>query len=613
MMQTDSGIKIKVVRISNFRSLNNIEVRLEDLTIFVGANNAGKTSFLDALHAAIGVGRKLFGKEDIHITMDESDAPKERKAVIDLFIHPTGKSKDGLAQFPQGSFWTGLWGKGISQDDDFNDFIAIRTSLAWRPAHGEYRIERKFLKEWKSFDDWLSAEEKDRVSSVQLEPMALHYIDAKRDIEEDLRAKGSFWSRLTNDLGLSESDISQFEQSLSHINQQIIGKSSVLKHLHQHLTEMKSVVPSDPNKIAISPVARHLRDLSKGVDVTFATNGAQSFPLSRHGMGTRSLASLMVFHAFTSWKYSQTKKEGHAIHTMLALEEPESHLHPQAQRSLFAQIKAIPGQRIVSTHSPYFAGQAELEQLRLFQKEGDYSTITQLDASRLTEDDRRKLEQTVVLTRGDIFFARALVLFEGQTEEQAFPIWAQAYWGASIHELGFSFVSVGGTDYYPFVWLANSLGVSWYIFSDGEDHPVSNLKKGLERAGLKKDLQNYKNIIILPNGNDFEKQLIEDGYLSEVEKAFNEMRKTSGTLDNYIKKNEGEKGKRGIPRDYLTEGGRERAAIDLLRENKTQAAIPVAAHITQAYKLPRSVPQKVLELFQKISQDLGLTQSEEES
>lgn len=42
------GVKVTDARVSNFRSLENIEVELDDLTVLIGANNAGKTSFLDA-------------------------------------------------------------------------------------------------------------------------------------------------------------------------------------------------------------------------------------------------------------------------------------------------------------------------------------------------------------------------------------------------------------------------------------------------------------------------------------------------------------------------------------------------------------------------------------
>ncbi|MEA3283263.1 MAG: AAA family ATPase [Euryarchaeota archaeon] len=52
----DSGIKIIEVRIRNFRSLKEVNVSLDWLTVLIGENNSGKTSFLDALSAAIGAG-----------------------------------------------------------------------------------------------------------------------------------------------------------------------------------------------------------------------------------------------------------------------------------------------------------------------------------------------------------------------------------------------------------------------------------------------------------------------------------------------------------------------------------------------------------------------------
>ncbi|GAB1425373.1 hypothetical protein MASR2M16_26070 [Thauera terpenica] len=69
---TESGVALTDVRISNFRSLGNVEVELGNLTVLIGSNNAGKTSFLDALFAAIGVGRKVLGAEDVRIITGEA-------------------------------------------------------------------------------------------------------------------------------------------------------------------------------------------------------------------------------------------------------------------------------------------------------------------------------------------------------------------------------------------------------------------------------------------------------------------------------------------------------------------------------------------------------------
>lgn len=614
---TQSEIAITDVRVSNFRSLSNIEVELNDLTVLIGANNAGKTSFLDAMFAAIGTGRKILGQDDVRLAHGEALAPKDRIVTIDIRIRPVGADGKVQEKFPTGSFWTALWGNGIAIDPvDFYEFAPIRTSLSWSGSKAEYVVARNFLKEWREFKDWIDTPvQSTPIRAAQLEPIALHFIDAKRDLDDDLRKQGSFWRRLTDDLGLSAADVADLEAALSGINQTIVDKSEILRHLKTNLTDLQKVVSADSAGIDIAPVARKLRDLSKGVDVSFSTSGAQSFPLARHGMGTRSLASLLVFRAFASWRHAHATSGGDKVHSILALEEPESHLHPQAQRSLFGHIKAIAGQRVVSTHSPYFAGQAQLEDLRLFIKKGGDTVTAKLDVTQLAKaDDKRKVQESVIDTRGDILFARALVLFEGQTEEQALPIWAQAYWCASIHELGFSFARANGTDYFPFIWLAQSLDIPWYLIADGEAQPLKNLEDALKKANLP-DTAHSPNIVVLPGGSNFETRLIAEGYMDEIEAALNEVSGDPAFLDSFIAQNDGlsyGKFKDGTSkgnRDYKSAGGRERAAADAMKGQKTRLAKPLAQQIVGLADPARRFPTSIEKLFQIMSAAHGLTKS----
>jgi len=609
----ESGIAIVAARVRDFRSLANIEVHLNDLTVLVGANNAGKTSFLDALFAAVGVGRKSVTADDVRLAPGETTAPNTREVIIDVMLRPVGTNGDALDAYPEGSFWTSLWGTaGIASDAEFREFTAIRTTLKWNHVRGEYVLERRFLKEWRPFNDWATAETQDRqVTAAQLEPLALHYIDAKRDLDEDLRKPGSFWRRLTEDLGLPAEEVADMENTLSSINEQIVSKSAILRHITKNLADLQAVVASDSGAVEVAPVARRLRDLSKGVDVSFNTAGAQSFPLSRHGMGTRSLAALLVFRAYASWRNSQTAESGNKVHSVLALEEPESHLHPQAQRSLFSHIKQVTGQRIVSTHSPYFAGQAKLEELRLFRKSKGDTTVTSLDTGALDNDDVRKLQYGVIDSRGDILFTRGLVLFEGQTEEQALPVYADKYWGATIHELGFCFVRVNGTDYFPFIWLARELDIPWYVFADGEPKPVTDLNKALKRAG-EPEASKCGNVVVLPGGNGFEPYLIAEGYLPEIELAIDEVEGKTSFLDDYVTRMQGQKKRGGITRDYTVANGRELAAIDYLEQNKTRVARQVAVAISNQTDPKRRVPKKLEEFFEIIGSDHGLSKAEDD-
>jgi putative ATP-dependent endonuclease of OLD family len=605
------GVKVTDARVSNFRSLENIEVELDDLTILIGANNAGKTSFLDALYTAIGAGRKPIGQDDIRLTPGESLPPKTREVVIDIRIRPIDAAGAFIDSFPAGSFWTNLWGSGIAQDlaDDFKEFVAIRTTFAWNIGKADYSLRREFLKEWRPFADWLNPptpSDNKAVAADMIEPIALHYIDAKRDLEDDLRKQGSFWRKLTEELGLSDEDVEAIESSLSEINQHIVDKSAVLKHLKANMLDLQKVVSADSAGIDISPVSRKLRDMSKGIDVSFATTGAQAFPLTRHGMGTRSLASLLVFRAFAAWRTAQAANASNLLHTLLALEEPESHLHPQAQRSLFSHIKEIPGQRIVSTHSPYFAGQANLSELRLFRKQAGDTLVTRLDLSGLNPDNVRKLQRTIVESRGDLLFARAVVFFEGQTEEQALPVWAEKYWGINIHELGFSFVRVNGTDYFPYLWLATQLGIPWYVFADGESKPLADLNSALNNLGAPV-ASLCPNVVVIPNGGNFEQELIANGYLLEIEIALNETHGVEAYLDTYIQDHQGlPRGKNKGVRDYMVANGREIAALDALKGLKTRMAIPLASTISSLADEARRFPTTIENLLSAITVAHGL-------
>jgi len=616
MADLNSGIKVTDVRVSNFRAIKNVEVSLEDLTILIGANNAGKTSFLDAVYAAIGAGRRLLGQDDVRLEAGEALPPKERAVTVDVRIRPLEENGSIAANFPEGSFWTSLWGTGIKQevDSDFDEFVGIRTTLAWSHSRGDYVVERRFLKEWCAFGDWLSTpvDETPKVNAAQIEPLAMHYIDAKRDLEDDIRKQGSFWRRMTEDLGLSSADVTAFEKTLSDLNHELVEKSGILKHLKDHLADIQPVVSAEGGEIDISPVARKLRDLSKGVDISFTAAGAQSFPLARHGMGTRSLASLLVFRAFASWKSKQAVEAGDHVHSLLALEEPEAHLHPQAQRSFFSQVKSIPGQRIVSTHSPYFAGQADLSDLRLFIRRDGETTVSKLNLSELDEDEERKLRHGVMRSRGDLLFARAVVFFEGETEEQALPILADAYWGCNIHELGFSFVRVGGAgNYFPFICLARQLSIPWYVFSDGESDPVAKLDAALKKVGVPKAI-NCQNIVVIPGGRNFETQLIDEGYLPEIEAAFDLVYNKIGFLDDYINQKHGTPGKKGVIRDYKIADGRRKAACDAMSSSKTRMAEPLASALSALPDEARRFPPHIRTLFEKISADHGLEQAGKE-
>jgi putative ATP-dependent endonuclease of OLD family len=226
--------------------------------------------------------------------------------------------------------------------------------------------------------------------------------------------------------------------------------------------------------------------------------------------------------------------------------------------------------------------------------------------SKLTADDRRKLQREVLASHGDLLFSRALILFEGETEEQALPIFAENYWNATAHEMGFSFVGCGGANYYPFVWLANSFRMKWYILCDGEENTIARTNAQLKRIDLA-TVDKLDNVSVIDGKTNYEGHLIASGYMDAIEAAFTEAL-GAGSLDQYVVDLDGKPGKKiggkETTRNYKTAGGRERAALDLLDNNKTRLSTPVATAIVDLADETRRVPPAIRKLFDQISVDL---------
>lgn len=602
----EDNIKVTAARIHNFRSLKEVEVALDSTTILIGENNSGKTSFLEALHSAIGAGRRIISEEDIFIGPKEKKVPRDRVVTIDLLIRPIDSNGNIRDTFPEGSYWALLWGLGIAQDDQENDFVAIRTQTRWNSTKGEYETERRFLLDWPNFENWKDARINEKAGGVrmnQIEPIAIYFMDAKRDIQDELQNRSSFWHRLIADPGLTDKQVEEIEKTLNDINEQIVQGSDVLGHIQKHLNEIYRTVPCDEGSVAITPLTRHLRDLSKGMDINFSTSGAQSFPLVRHGMGTRCVAALLIFRAYSVWR--QQRKERDRVHSMLALEEPEAHLHPQAQRALFLHIEDTPGQRIISTHSPYIAGQAGISQFRHFNKNGPTTEVSQIDVSKLEKEDIRKIKREVLNTRGDLLYARALILCSGETEEQALPIFAETYWGMMSNSLGISIIGVGGDGKYsPFLYLASGLGIHWYICSDGEEKALKDIQSALKNIGIM-DISSQKNIFMLPDNHKWETYFVDQGYSNVIETMLDSYHNTNDFVGNYIKKMNGQKQQDGTIRNYDGEQGRKQAIVEILFREKTRYAAPLAHAITSLEDTERRIPKKIEEMFEQIKSELA--------
>lgn len=137
----------------------------------------------------------------------------------------------------------------------------------------------------------------------------------------------------------------------------------------------------------------------------------------------------------------------------LLIEEPEAHLHPQHQ-TLFMEVlttraaqpdpaKGEPPQQVqvlLTTHSPQLAAGAKLETMTMIV--GHRAFPLGAAHTRLEADDYEFLHRFLDATKANLFFARALIVVEGDGEHLLLPAIAEKL-GLPLSRHGVSLVNVG--------------------------------------------------------------------------------------------------------------------------------------------------------------------------
>ena len=481
------------IRVRNFRNFHCLDVKLGPKSVVVGENNVGKTNLLFALRLILdpklsdtsrqlreedfwdGLSEPAKSGETIEIAIELSDFRNDENvlAVLQEFCVLGPLPDTALltycfrpkASFPQDQelsirdyeflvFGGGLEGNKV--DHNVRRWIPLEVLPALRDAESDLATWRK----------------------SPLKPL----VENLRIPDTTLRQVATSIDKATNVL-LDESDVQQLIQEIQSRLSLMVGS------VHE-ISPSLGFAPTTPERLT-----RALRMFG---------DGARKRPVGELSLGIDNLLYLLLLAIELEQKEAACER----AKTILAIEEPESHLHPQLQRLVFRDFLRREPPVFLTTHSPHIASVAPLESIVLLRNDqrGDGSKGRSAFQAGLDNQEIADLERYLDATRSEILFARGVILVEGATELFLIPALARSI-DIELDVHGITVCSVHGTNFAPYAKLLGPAGLNipFVILTDGDWYKTEdgNLKsRGLRRAVLVAKALGHANSALLENMNN---------------------------------------------------------------------------------------------------------------
>ena len=522
-------LKVNQVFIKNFRSLEEIDLNCQNLVAFIGENNSGKSSVLEALDLFFNPSTSkiseeiFFGKEtsrQIEITVEFEDLngweanyfsawlseeklrvkrvirwgdPPEIHSIAIVKVPEPEWLQEDLVNADKIDEWWSKKEELLVAGLRFSHYLGTR-----KPNIKEWKEAIiSFLKEYREKVPWIDDERENPKGYAGVLKGGLPefiLVPAVRDVLEEAKvSKTSPFGRLVTTLlmrisGDNRDKITKsVEQVRILINRAESGERiPEIKEIEERLKQ--NLCPLIDCDLEIEVPLPDLKSMFDGVRI-YVNDGVRT-SVEAKGHGLQRSVIFAILRAYVELiRHGDTKGDEKDKSVIFAIEEPELYLHPHAQRTMMKVLRMITEGRdqvMYTTHSSLFVDISFFDEICLMRRKqaaGHWkSTKTQLSMDAMIRDlinrfpstsptpysMRERYSHVYSGTRSEGFFARKVVLVEGPTEEYAFPIYSQAL-GYDMDREGVSVINSGGKGQIDrLLRIFNEFEIPCYVVFDGD-------------------------------------------------------------------------------------------------------------------------------------------------
>jgi putative ATP-dependent endonuclease of the OLD family len=471
-------MRLTKLQIQNYRGIKSLELDLDETTVIIGENNCGKTSVLHVLRSCLSflkLGARSAPFEEFDLHFDSKAADPTTVAPIQITL--TFEEKEA-----------GEWPIEIEQklggDGGIIVFISPNDrSRIQLKVTAQYSAKTKELEHFYDFLDStgnpLPSKNRGKLTVMQ-QMRPLFYLSALRDAAKEFSKTSQFWSPFVKNSQIDTIKKDHIEKRLEEINAEIIEAHVTFKDVKVHLDKINTLVNlGTDNVVSIDAIPAKIFDMLNKTQVSLASATGAKLPINRHGEGTQSLSVLMLFDAFLKAELARRQGATNCF-PIVALEEPEAHLHPCAIRALWKTIKDINGQKVIATHSGDLLAVVDTYMIRRLYKRNGQTKVGAIPLGLITGRNKQKFDFLVQRTRAELFFARVWLLVEGETESIIFAGAAEVL-DLDLEQAGVRTVEYRQGDISYFIQAANGLGISWHCFCDEDSQGETDIRKAVDR------------------------------------------------------------------------------------------------------------------------------------
>ncbi len=532
-------LKLIRIQIKGYKSLSDIDIRVDDMLALIGENNTGKSSILEALDKFFHAGKVTLGPEffcvlgepcnEIQITLTFSELSEEEKerfkahieeeilrvrrvavrnatdgGELSKFLSVIRSPNDQLLCVPKGSI-----------DSNHLQELMKHHSLP-SYTHGKTGIPTvarvkenwaRLVRDLADTSGWSSDFKESTIigyaAVAQGNLPRYEWLPAVREVTDETKTTQK--SRFGEILGevLEESTSAEFAERITKLLDRIREALNVtarettedqrnpLLTLEQELNSLfNEHMPGASIRLLFNVPG--FKDLMKQGSYVEIDDGVPS-GLEHKGHGMQRLFIFMLLRVYAKRKTQRNDREARKF--ILAIEEPELYLHPPAQRQLLQVLKMIaPEQQVLlCTHSPYFIDMSNYQEVCVVSRDSRTSPTRVLqsagDVFLDNEKDEFKLLSKIDPTRSELFFSKKVVLVEGDTERMTIPIIGEKL-GFIFPLKGITVIEAGGKMALPFFMkIMNVFGIKYLTIFD--EDPVNPSEQDAEKKKQAQKIFNF--------------------------------------------------------------------------------------------------------------------------